>query len=569
MDRENPESLYDMIALFGESCAKDTGKLAVYIFRKPLLFIWHSIKRLLRFIFRSAVLVFAPAGIDTETYLDEVTRGFKKCLSVLFSHPGSFFPVLGYYVKKAFRRYNYGFRSFVMWLLPACALAGLIVCVNLFADKSVALRIEADGETVGYVASEGDFIEARDSAAQVLSKSGADRTEVMPDITYSFTLCDINEFTDSNTIRNSLIKKSSADLTSACGLYIDGDFFAAVYNGADAENVLDGILADKKKDDDCYLVTFAEDIDFREGLYPASSVVTAEKLRQMLLYGDSKNPYYTCSEGDTIRAVAEKNDMTVGKLLEYNPILEGLKVDDELDEGSQIRIAASADILTLKEVKSTVRQEHVDFPVQEFQSEALYSGSKRVLSNGKKGIDQVTYLATYINGELTESTEFSRLNLQKPVAQRMQIGIKPLDEAYTQNTGGMLLWPVIGAHAINSPYGYRWGKIHQGIDIGMGNAPGTSLGKTIIAVASGTVEAAGRYPSYGNFVLINHGNGLQTAYGHCMDNSLLVVPGQQVVAGQPIAKVGQTGFATGPHLHFEVRQNGRRVDPAPYLGVKY
>ena len=155
----------------------------------------------------------------------------------------------------------------------------------------------------------------------------------------------------------------------------------------------------------------------------------------------------------------------------------------------------------------------------------------------------------------------------KPVAQRVQIGTKPLDEAYSNSMGGIFLWPIIGAYGINSDYGYRWGKLHAGIDLGMGNAPGTSLGKTIIAVAQGTVIVAGTHSSYGYYVIIDHGGGLQTLYAHCLANSLTVVPGQIVAAGEPIAQVGSTGYSTGPHLHFEVRVNGNRVNPRPYLGI--
>ena len=78
---------------------------------------------------------------------------------------------------------------------------------------------------------------------------------------------------------------------------------------------------------------------------------------------------------------------------------------------------------------------------------------------------------------------------------------------------------------------------------------------------------AGVHSSYGYYVRIDHGNGMETLYAHCMAGSLMVTPGMHVYAGQPIAKVGMTGYATGPHLHFEVIINGTRVDPKPYLGI--
>ena len=79
---------------------------------------------------------------------------------------------------------------------------------------------------------------------------------------------------------------------------------------------------------------------------------------------------------------------------------------------------------------------------------------------------------------------------------------------------------------------------------------------------------SGTHSSYGYYVRIDHGNGLQTLYAHCLAGSLMVKSGEKVYAGQPIARVGMTGYATGPHLHFEVRLNGNRVNPSPYLGLR-
>jgi murein DD-endopeptidase MepM/ murein hydrolase activator NlpD len=89
------------------------------------------------------------------------------------------------------------------------------------------------------------------------------------------------------------------------------------------------------------------------------------------------------------------------------------------------------------------------------------------------------------------------------------------------------------------------------------------MGTTITAAASGTVISAGWYGGYGNYILIDHGGGMATGYGHC--SQIFVSVGQQVQKGQAIGAVGSTGASTGPHLHFEVRINGKPVDPAQYL----
>ena len=120
-------------------------------------------------------------------------------------------------------------------------------------------------------------------------------------------------------------------------------------------------------------------------------------------------------------------------------------------------------------------------------------------------------------------------------------------------TGGRLGWPLPGYTRISSPFGYRmlYGRknFHTGTDI---PAP---TGTTIIAAEEGRVTHAGWLGSYGQLVVISHGNGISTAYAHC--SSINVGVGQVVSKGQAIARVGSTGNSTGPHLHFEVRVNGK------------
>jgi murein DD-endopeptidase MepM/ murein hydrolase activator NlpD len=118
-----------------------------------------------------------------------------------------------------------------------------------------------------------------------------------------------------------------------------------------------------------------------------------------------------------------------------------------------------------------------------------------------------------------------------------------------------LVWPVHGV--LTSSYGWRWGRMHEGIDLAVPS------GTPVVASASGTVVVAGWMGGYGNLVVVDHGNGLATAYGH--NASVTVGYGQSVAQGQLIAYAGNTGYSTGPHVHFEVRVNGTPVDPLGYL----
>jgi murein DD-endopeptidase MepM/ murein hydrolase activator NlpD len=126
---------------------------------------------------------------------------------------------------------------------------------------------------------------------------------------------------------------------------------------------------------------------------------------------------------------------------------------------------------------------------------------------------------------------------------------------------GALDWPVHGT--ITSPFGYRQNPFGGGVEFHQGLDIAAPMGTTIEAAAGGTVIQAGWFGGYGNFIVIDHGGGMSTGYGHC--SQIFVSVGQKVQKGQAIGAVGSTGVSTGPHVHFEVRLNGKPVDPAPYL----
>jgi murein DD-endopeptidase MepM/ murein hydrolase activator NlpD len=128
-----------------------------------------------------------------------------------------------------------------------------------------------------------------------------------------------------------------------------------------------------------------------------------------------------------------------------------------------------------------------------------------------------------------------------------QLADGPVPPSSTDISAGFI-WPTTTKHV--SQY-FRWG--HTGIDIDNRSYP------PIYAAAAGTVEFTGRLGGYGNLIIINHGGGLSTYYAH--NSAHYVTKGAKVTKGQTIAKVGSTGRSTGPHLHFEVRRNGRPVNP--------
>lgn len=135
-------------------------------------------------------------------------------------------------------------------------------------------------------------------------------------------------------------------------------------------------------------------------------------------------------------------------------------------------------------------------------------------------------------------------------------------------SGGGQGWVRPASGYVISPYGYRvhpiYGTVikHDGTDLASG------CSTPIVAASAGTVDYVGWYGGYGNYVRINHGNGVQTAYGHIVNGGFRVSTGQQVSAGQLIALVGSTGQSTGCHSHIEVHINGATTDPVPFMSAR-
>ena len=187
-----------------------------------------------------------------------------------------------------------------------------------------------------------------------------------------------------------------------------------------------------------------------------------------------------------------------------------------------------------------------------------------IVLNNMKTLQQ-SYVKKLSEGEKTLQEQITTFKKEQAEIEAKILAATNGIDGEIQYTGGEMLWPVaISGTAITSNFGIREHPIqgvikqHTGIDIG--NAP---LGTPVIAVADGTVSYAGWLGGYGNCVMINHGNGVVTLYGH--GNKLLTSVGTKVKQGDTIMEVGTTGNSTGPHLHFEVRENGTCVNPLKYV----
>ena len=467
--------------------------------------------------------------------------------------------------------------NIVNTVLPVCGFIVLVATITHWNSTTYAIEVDSSGKSVGVVADEQVYVNAQDLVRERFSTDlGADDNVSSLSTSYKIVEAKPTDITDSQTVSDNIVESTSSDSTYACGVYIDGEFICALKTETDAMQVFNNIIDGYQKESENDVVGFTQDVKFVQGIYANNkeTIWDSQQLADTLTKSRYKERHYTVQEGDTLSNIAYSNGISVSELIALNP-----EHEKEIHVGDDLLVAGDVNYVNLKVVKTVVKNEEIPFKTVKTENSSIYKGTTKTTQKGVNGIDQVTYMVTYVDGVQTGIKEVSRTTVRQPVDQKISVGTKAVVKqvkrssstgasySYTPSTYvksyGRLVWPAPGVYTVSSPFGPRWGSFHGGIDLSTGRA-----GSTIVAAASGTVTVASNGNSgYGTYVMINHNNGMETLYGHMIYGSICVSTGQYVSAGQPIGILGSTGNSTGPHLHFEVRINGTKVNPAPYIGA--
>lgn len=260
-----------------------------------------------------------------------------------------------------------------------------------------------------------------------------------------------------------------------------------------------------------------------------------------------------------------------GDTVYLDVLLNSKDITDFISRYYVIEEITEYDTFLLNQVKE--EKENIETTKQKLENEQdeikivkAKSEQTSIVLNNMKTLQQ-SYVKKLSAGEKILQEQITAYKKeQAEIETKIQSIINGID-GEIQYTGGDMLWPVaISGTIITSEFGIREHPIqgvvkkHTGLDIG-----GAPLGTPVIAAADGVVSYSGWLGGYGNCVMINHGDGVVTLYGH--GNKVLTSVGANVKAGDVIMEVGSTGNSTGPHLHFEVRENGTCVNPLKYVKV--
>ena len=437
--------------------------------------------------------------------------------------------------------------------LAVMSVVGVAAIVGTVYTPSYVVSV--DGVTLGIVKEPAVFEQVVEQVEERATDILGYEYHMDGEVTYELALSESDQFSSVGAFETYLFNQIGEVMKSYV-LSVDGKVIGAATDRETIENLLEQVKA-PYINENTVSSEFVSQVQITHEYTPSSIEQDPDKMLEALTANTTGDTTYTVQAGDTFMALAFANDMTMEEMEALNP---GVDIN-KLMIGQELNIKETIPMLSVRTVESVSYTESVAPSVEEVEDDSMYEGETKVLQAGVNGQNLVSADVTYLNGTEESRNITSTTVVSEPVTKVVAVGTK---ERPTWLPTGNFIWPVYGH--ITSSFGYRsiFGSYsyHSGLDIA------TSYGTAIVASDGGTVVFAGRatgsYWSYGNLVIIDHGNGIQTYYAHC--SSVLVSAGDKVYQGQTIARVGSTGRSTGNHCHFEVKVNGTSRNPYSYLG---
>jgi murein DD-endopeptidase MepM/ murein hydrolase activator NlpD len=305
----------------------------------------------------------------------------------------------------------------------------------------------------------------------------------------------------------------------------------------------------KENESRLYDVYFSENVTVKEEKVIPDKILTVAEALKLIQKGTLEEVKYKVQDGDVLGSIAVDHNLEISQLLNLNA---GLTEDSVLQIDQEINVTVPKPLVRVIVEKEVFLKEEIPYQKQVQENDKMYKGDTKVKQQGKEGVRAVNYLISEQNGKTVKKEVKKEEILVAPVNHIVMKGTKVIPS----RGDGSFVWPTSGGY-VSSQMGYRWSRMHKGIDIAQPS------NRTIKTVDNGIVVSAGWDGGYGNKVVVNHQNGYRTVYAHL--SSIDVNVGQTVPKGSTLGQMGSTGDSTGIHLHFEVYKNGKLVNPLTVL----
>ena len=438
---------------------------------------------------------------------------------------------------------------FVSYLIPAMCFALMVGVITYGLNQSYAIKVSLDGEEIGVV-DNYTVLKNADSVIKnkLVTLDDSQQWTMNPKI--EITTKTGNKVVDERQLSDAILQASEEDIVTATGFYVDGKFYGAVENVEPVQNAINSMLAPYEDGNENKTVGFVQDVSLAEGIFFTDTIVDESDLTEKITGLVEGEVWYTVVSGDSPSLVASKNGLRLRELYNLNPELEG----GGLWVGDQLLVSQAVPFLQVKEVVREVRDVETAYTTEQRANNSMNLGTTKTVQKGEKGLNKVTVDVTYIDGIANSETVIETVVIKEPVKEIIEVGrYLPSVGVFTNIGSGAFGWPTGGGVRVSRGFAGQY-PAHNGVDIA------GPYGTPIYASDAGIVTTA-KYTNrgYGVYLIVDHGNGYQTVYGHC--SSLLVGYGEQVQKGQLIARMGSTGNSTGNHLHFEIKSGNHRYDP--------
>ena len=554
--------LYRMVSYSGFEVLK-VSKYSYDAERKRSLYIEKKLTPLLTKLVKRIPSVFHAALLSVSRPFRKAAKGIRlirhnvsEARKVDFrSAVDAFFSTLW----QGLRNNGWFFKTLLNYLAPAVGVVLLCLTVQYFSGLTIAVSVSLDGNHIGYVSDETVYNQAAKMFQQrIVYEDNAEKIDTHP--LFSVEITDTAKVLNEDQVVDSMIRMSDQDIVQAGGIYIDHKFYGAVTETEAINAAMEEMLAKHRTGKPNETVQFVKPIEIKKGLYLTSTVKHQQEIVDLLHSEVAGEVTYTVEQGDTPSGVAKKNNIPYSEFKAMNPNCE-----TKFLVGQKMYLAKSEPFLAVEVVLRETYKTETMYATETVKDNTKSISYRKVTQAGVKGITEYTADIHYINGVETARDILSSKVLQTVVNQKEVVGNKVYSESYSSPVTSSGNGSLSGLNFVDP---IRGGKVttrfkasHRALDIAITN------GTPIHAAEAGTVVLARYYGSYGNCIIIDHGNNVQTLYAHA--ERLKAKVGQSVAKGEVISWVGHTGRVygrTGNHLHFEIRSNGKQLNPAKYIG---
>ena len=423
-------------------------------------------------------------------------------------------------------------------------------------DRLTVYEYAYNGKVLGYVQEQEEVTDVLGVAGRKLSSGRENGVNVEfvanQNVTFNLVESRGKSTDDSDTVINKLIYMTDIE-TEAYAVY-DGDRVVAIVKDQEAAETLlaqtMGQLSVPDRGMTLVSAEFNNDLKLQPINVLLGSVQSNAAAQKQMINGGKMETFHIVEEGETTESLAA--EFGVDTLSIYDE--DNSEIVEEIEQGDKVCIRSTVDPVSVKMVETGRIKETIEYETIKKESDEYYKGDTYLEQEGVNGVQIFEGTITKVGGVETERKESKPPEVLTEKKDKIII-VGTAERPKTAATGTFI--KPLEYFTMTSGFGPRWGRHHNGVDLAVRH------GTPFVASDGGKVVRAGWYGGYGMCIDIDHGNGNMTRYGHC--SAIYVSVGDLVYQGQTIGLVGNTGWSTGPHLHFEVYIDGVRRDPEAYV----